>query len=433
MNPGIRGPPGTKFTPNQEARLKECATPAAKKALTVQYIKQDRQNKQYGPITYQQHVARQRAAVPKTPKKKKQPNLTAGIPRGINSYNAKRSPHAFNAFIQRHLPLDEHTSSYSVTNFQTPFEVVAKADKGQVVIIAPRAADMVLGKNLKSAAWQPPGQVDGTASVGESLLTYVPGLQYTDFLAAVYDDDMPYGYHTTPTQTVRGPVGGNLPLSDQVTPADIRLRLHNLSVSVTCLGTSTGLVPPGEIYMGTVPLIDPPDTAGQVIIGGGVIQSNLKYLEALVDPAIAVQMLKPKPAAMLVNKEYLVHSAVTEQVAYKAWGRLCNMRNEDTPQIMCNYMNSLEPIVLYIPKGGTAAASAIYKINIGQEWCSRHPMNPIMRATQKQYPATKPDTYHAATQELLSSLKQGFSSAANSAGNKLGGLAAEALFAGKYL
>jgi hypothetical protein len=77
------------------------------------------------------------------------------------------------------------------------------------------------------------------------------------------------------------------------------------------------------------------------------------------------------------------------------------------------FTTALEPIVLYIPRAGAGTTVVNYRLEIGQQWCTRHPHNVMLRATQKQHPATPPTEWHKA----LAAVKDIGGAILNRAGN----------------
>jgi hypothetical protein len=264
---------------------------------------------------------------------------------------------AFDAFDKRHLPLDELTAPYTVTNFTTTMEFLSSTSVDQVIVVSPRIT------------------IDETRDGA-----------LTDYIACRYDGEALVNSETPVLQSVRCPIINVPTAGSAAIHSAVRARLHNLSVRVECLGTNTGLYPPGSAYVGTVPNIE----GGQYAGGGGI-----KVKQAWADDAIQVGYLKSVPAASLVEKPVQIDAAVAETVNYKTWRDITVPPN--TVEIgKLTFSQALEPIVVYVPRCGAGDTAVNYRLVIGQQWCSRHPQDIMLRATQKQHPATKPDVWHKA-------------------------------------
>lgn len=295
---------------------------------------------------------------------------------------------AFDGFDKRHLPLDEFTAPYTVSNLVSTIELPSSPSVDKIVIVSPF----------------------------KYSITSEGGLYLTDFIAVVYD-----GSKTASTlthlQSVRSPISG-LEQSDVQQFSDLRGRVHNLSVRVQCLGTSSGLYPPGIVYCGAVPSIE---------TGGAASSLGTKTLwESWIEQSVAVDYLKGIPAVSLMGNadedKGVIHATVCETVSYKTWREL--LVPPSSFEVATLAVNpALEPIVIGIPKCGTASNAVNYRIVIGQQWCTRHPNNPVLRATQKQHKATPPGVWHSA----MSSVKSGVAAAGNAAAQGLAHGALEAI------
>lgn len=295
---------------------------------------------------------------------------------------------AFDGFDKRHLPLDEFTAPYTVSNLVSTIELSSSPTVDKIVIVSP----------FKYSQFSDSG----------------PSL--TDFIAVVYDGSKT-GSTLTHLQSVRSPIIG-AKQTDELQHMDLRGRLHNLSVRVQCLGTSSGLYPPGIVYCGAVPSIE---------TGGNHTSLGTKTLwESWIEQSVAVDYLKGIPAVSLMGKACedngLIHATVCETISYKTW-REFYIPASSFEEATLAVNSALEPIVIGIPRCGTATNAVNYRIVIGQQWCTRHPNNPVLRATQKQHKATPPGVWHSA----MSSVKSGVAAVGNAAAQGLATGALEAL------
>jgi hypothetical protein len=267
---------------------------------------------------------------------------------------------AFDAFDKRHLPVDEITAPYTTTNFVTEMLFGSSTSMDQVIVICPRTL--------------------------YSQQQYVGPL--TDYIAMQYDANETISGIIPTLQTVRSPIVDAPVLGTAINHLSVRARLHNMSVRLECLGTNTGLYPPGTAYIGKVPTIE----TGYFSAGG---TEALKIKTAWADDSISVGYLRSIPAASLVEKPALLHASVAETISYKSW------RDFSVPDTTMNlgslpFSTALEPIVIYVPRAGAGDTVVNYRIAIAQQWCSRHPHNIMLRSTQKQHPATPPGVWNNA-------------------------------------
>jgi len=323
------------LSPKQQAALAK-APPARKAALRAMYERQQSQKKKAPP------------QLKSAPARKTMP-----VPKPLSF--------AFDGFDKRHLPLDELTAPYTTTNFVGVLEFSTTPTMDQVVVVCPRAY-----------------KADGQTGPG--------GL--TDYIAMVYDANETIDGAIPVLDYLRAPIIDIPTIDASVQHTSVRARLHNLSVRLECLGTNTGLYPPGSAYIGTVPMIETGNgSTGQV--------EALSIRQAWADDSIAVGYLKSVPAASLVQRPITIHSAVAETVSYKTW------RDMFVPSTAADkgslaFVSSLEPIVVYVPRTGAGTTSVQYRLVVGQQWCSRHPHNVMLRSTAKQHPATAPGIWHQA-------------------------------------
>jgi len=272
---------------------------------------------------------------------------------------------AFDAFDKRHLPLDEVTAPYTVSSFTSTLEFASSHTEDQIVLISPFQY---------SYSGVPPGEL-------------------TDIVAALYNGSVHAGGTAmAATQTCRSPILGNPVLGEDPQYSDIRARLHNLSIKVQCLGTSAGLYPPGSVYYGTVPSIE-------TGIGNSAHPTaTARTLQQVwIEDSIAVGYLKGVPAVSLISNPAIVHSAVCETINYKTWQQMVAPKaTTDLGSLALSL--ALEPILISIPKCGAAGTAVNYRVIIGQQWCTRHPNNVLLRSTQKHHKATAPGVWHKASE-----------------------------------
>lgn len=300
---------------------------------------------------------RQNANAPKKNRNKlPQRNARSGAlvpaPKGLLS--------AFDGFDKRHLPLDEFTAPYTTTNFVTVMEFGSSPSMDQVIVVCPRFAS--------------------SEEVTTGPLTDVMAVQYD--AAELIDGSIPV------LNIARCPVIDEPARTSDWQHFSVRGRLHNMSVRVTCTGTNTGLYPPGSLYLGTVPMIE---TGGRST--GHAEQLTIK--RAWAEDSIAVGYIKPVSAAALQERPVTLHAAIAESVSYKAW------RDFVMPPLSVNegallFSTALEPILIYVPRAGAGTTVVNYRLEIGQQWCTRHPHNIMLRSTQKQHQATPPNMWHSA-------------------------------------
>jgi hypothetical protein len=268
---------------------------------------------------------------------------------------------AFDAFDKRHLPTDDTTAPYTTTNFLSVLEFGSKTDMDQVIVVAQR----LLGTQQNHTG---------------------PG---TDILALRYDASENVGGTISVLQTLRSPIVGAPAIGEQEQGFTVRARLHNLSVRLQCLGTNTGLYPPGSAYIGAVPALEIGPAYTHAGSGPGSI------LQAWAEDSINVGYIRSTPAASLVQKPVLVHAAVSEAVTYKTWQDISVPSTaRDLGNMGIN--TGLEPIVIFVPRAGAGDTVVNYRVEVAQQWCSRHPNNPVVRATQKQHPPTPSNVWNSA-------------------------------------
>lgn len=266
--------------------------------------------------------------------------------------------YAFDGFDKRHMPLDDHTAPYTTTNFTNVMQFSTAPDLDQIVVIAPRV-------------------------FGEQETYNGP---MTDYIAIRYDADETIDGSIPHLAVERSPLLGGVAPAATLQRSSIRGRLHNMSVRLQCLGTNTGLYPPGVAYVGSVPTLE---------IGTYSSQAGIKIREAWAVDSIEVGYLKSVSAVSLVEKPVTLHAGVAESITYKSWNDFCIPPTDKNVGAL-GISTSLTPIVIYIPKCGAGSTAVDYRLEIAQQWCTRHPFDVMMRATQKQHTASQPSEWNKA-------------------------------------
>lgn len=341
------------LTAKQQAALAKCQ-PAQKAALRATYL---RQNQSTNPAPRKQ---------------RNQPAQGRGQGAGGALQPIPRNPAClkwgFNAFIKQHMPTDEMTAPYSVTNFIDFMEFPTSPSANYVCVFAPRM--MYWGEQFTGPMTDLIGVVYNGASTMAS-----PTVVHTMRSAVVDQPPNPTGQDAQPIYFSN------------------RLRLHNMSVKVECLGTNTGLVPPGNIWIGAVPYLE----VGQH--SDTAVSASQDLFHQIAMDAINVGYLRSVSAATLQDKAIICHSAVAEHNAYRRWYDIAvpplggSQYSDGTAPLL----TSLEPIVVVIPKVGTSSDNAVnYRLTVAQEWCSRTPHNTLLRATQRQHQPTPPSIFNQA-------------------------------------
>lgn len=268
--------------------------------------------------------------------------------------------YAFDGFGKRHMPLDELTAPYTTTNFISTMEFGSRTDMDQVVVVCPR---------MRHAQQQ-----------------YIGPL--TDYIAMRYDASQIIDGSISTLGFTRCPIVNEPPPAATPLHTSVRARLHNMSVKLECLGTNTGLYPPGSAYIGTVPCIE----TGVVSEGAA---GSLSIKQAWATDSITTGYIRPVSAASLVAAPVFLDAAVAENVSYRTW------RDIEVVASTVNigqlaFSTALEPIVIYIPQAGAGDTVVNYRVTMGQQWCSRHPHNIMLRSTQKQHDSSDPSDWNRA-------------------------------------
>lgn len=281
---------------------------------------------------------------------------------------------AFNAFDKRHMPLDEVTAPYNVSNLLTTLEFSSSETLDKIIVIAPR---MIHRQE-----------------------TYLGPM--TDYIAVVHDASSVIQKHIPLLNYARSQIAGTPQYpSSGIEYDSMRVRLHNLSASVECLGTSNALYPPGSLYVGTVPSMESGEFS-EGMTGTGSAASTKTLKERWAQNPISTGFLRSVTAASLMGQPVTVHSAINENVPYKSWMDLCNPSIVGTASGSCHppgaqwFYPGLEPIVIYLPKCGSIGSLVNYRVTIAQQWCTRHADNVLLRSKQEQHPPTAPSVWHHA-------------------------------------
>lgn len=338
------------LTQKQTAALK--AVPAAQRAKLRENFLRDNSNR-----------APPMKPAPKSAPKPRQPAQAMARTTRNRTPIPRQLAWAFDAFDKRHLPLDEVTAPYTTSNFLSFIEFQSSPTIDQILVVCPRTLTAY-----------PQSNVLGT---------------WTDFIAVLYNGAEVIDNNISVIDFVRSPIIDIPELHATATgQTSVRARLHNLSVKVECLGTNTGLYPPGSCYIGSVPYIENGLAATPGIEG-------LTAEMAWANDNIAVGYLRSFSAASLVTKPQMLHAAIAETISYKTW-RDFEVPTAGSSVGNMGFSTSLEPILVYVPRVGAGDTRVSYRVNIAQQWCSRHPHNIMLRSTQTQHPATSPDIWHAA-------------------------------------
>lgn len=315
-----------------------------------------------------QNASQKQAAPAKKKTTSAQPQRARAMAKPGPKSPADQLTHAFNAFVPRHLPFDETTAPYTVTNLVGIIEFASSDLHDKVLVIAPR--------------------VYNTAESHGGQVLQGPVGPMTDYLAVLYDAGLSHTSAITHLKSLRSAVIGTPSHEQTVQLFTTRGRLHNLSAKIECLGMNNGMLPPGAAYVGRVPTLETYSYHAET-------SGAQDLLASWVEPAISTGLLQSVPAASLLSNPLTMHSTVAETIAYKQWhdfvvpGTGTNIANLPLSK-------ALEPILVYVPKCGASGAEVNYRITVGQEWCTRHPHNVLLRATQKQHDATPPGIWHSA-------------------------------------
>jgi len=337
------------------------------KKQEAQIAKADKSRRASLRATFERQNAQKRAA----PAKKAapaQPRRAKAIAKPSPKSPIDHLAHAFNAFVPRHLPFDETTAPYTVTNLVGIIEFESSHTHDKVLVIAPR-------------------MYNTAESTGGNVLQGPHG-PMTDYIAFLYSADAAHTSSVSHLKSLRSAVIGTPSPELTAQYYTTRGRLHNMSAKIECLGMNSGMLPPGAAYIGRVPTLETysfhSETSGAADL-----------LASWVEPAISTGLLQSVAAAALVSSPMTLHATIAETVAYKQWYDFA-VPGTGTNVANLPISKALEPIIVYVPKCGASGAEVNYRVTVGQEWCTRHPHNVLLRATQKQHDATPPGVWHSA-------------------------------------
>jgi len=337
---------GGKYTQKQQKILNRLKGPAKQKQMT-EYDKQ-RKNVNNGNQPSQRGTNRGKNGQLRGQQQQQQPRQQKR-----NNPPKKKNPpnnlsRAFNAFDPGHLPLSDCVAPYLLTNLSTQFEIEAGASVGKVIIVCP---------------WN--YAFNSGASAYGSKTGYL-----TDTIAKSFAEDADFkgpGTHHT-SHLIPGAVDGE---------TSLRGRLHNLSVKISCTGTSSGMAPSNGIYMGAVPALD---WMTSTSITGE--HSDFTIFSKCVEPAMAPGYITFTSAIDLSRRPRTVHSTPQEAIAYREFSEF--FKPLASQHVYEHPAYSFEPILIYIPHT-TATSATVYHVTVGQQWCTRHPANPLLRSAQVQH------------------------------------------------
>jgi hypothetical protein len=302
-------------------------------------------------------------------------------------------PHsaAFDGFSNAHLPCDEQTAPYRVTNLRNVVEISSEANKDKVMVVCPRVL----------------GELEFLTNSGYRIAANSGPL--CDAIAYVYDCSQKIHNTTGYLDEVRSAFAG-LVASDPNEPISLtlRARCHNMSTHVKCLGCDNGLVPAGQVWMGAVPMLEGGNTA-EAPLAGGVgsgtgVGTDLNNAETILKRWCELNRdsgyLKSFTAGELFSGPgHKIHSVVAENVAYRKWNDVVVPTNT-TPAAYMHFHAGLEPIVIFIPRCGNALNTMRYQITIGMQWATRH-TDIMLRAGQIDHRPPAAAAWNAAIQAVM--------------------------------
>jgi len=376
------------FSNKQQKRIDEAKGPL-KARLRQQYRRQKALNESQrtkggaaAPPPVPRAARRQRAAT--------LPGLQMNGVYGMkapNPYPLHRHLAAFSGFDKFHLPTDEQSAPYRVTNLINIMEFPTACDMDQIIVICPRTiSDRELRLSVTTADPVRIPTADGP-------LCDIIAVRYN--AATGVNDHQDYlGEYE------RAAFAGLIPEpASSFTTLSVRARIHNMSVKVECLGSDGGYYPSGNLYIGTVPMIEGGGSAEAPSGGVPNTSSNYYSMKNLwAQNAIQVGYLRSHSAHSLLDGK-VFHSTVAENVTYKKWHDVIvqaqNMKEGAFP-----FQMSMEPIVIYVPRAGTSAVQMRYKLTIGTQWCTRHPTDVLLRAGQEHHEPSHPHDWNSAIQNV---------------------------------
>jgi len=297
---------------------------------------------------------------------------------------AERHAHlaAFSGFNDFHLPTDEQDAPYRVTNLINIMEFTSDPSMDQIVVVCPR---VVSDRELRLSVTTPDPVRFATA---DGPLCDIIAVRY-NAASGVNDVQNHLGDYE------RAAFAGLVPEpASSYSTLSVRARIHNMSVRVECLGCDGGFYPSGNLYIGTVPMIESGGSAEAPGVGQPTSSSFYTMKKVWAENSISVGYLRSHSAhSLLDGKDF--HSTVAENITYKRWNDVVVQA-----QNMCEgsfpFQMSMEPIVVYVPRAGTSAVQMRYKLTIGTQWCTRHPTDVLLRAGQKRHEPTPPSSWNSA-------------------------------------
>lgn len=161
---------------------------------------------------------------------------------------------------------------------------------------------------------------------------------------------------------------------------DRRVRLHAMSVTIRCVGTSGGLYPVGEVWIGKTYMSDYYDRTDQ--------SESIK--NSIIDPLVQSGRLHAFSAVDLL-KPVRVDAAVGDISFYKQWNDL-QVESLEFPDGYLEPHQGLESIIIWIP----AALPAVqYRITVNTTWCVRNSGDVMINSAMRSYQPSKIDAWNA--------------------------------------
>jgi len=157
------------------------------------------------------------------------------------------------------------------------------------------------------------------------------------------------------------------------------LSLHNLTVEARCTGTSAGLIPPGLMYIGALPI--------------GMDRADYGNWEALAEVFKTKQGMSRFTAYEALQHSRRALSYPLDPVRYSEF------RNNDVlSEHTDTHGGALAPIVLILDSNATTQTS--WTITVHLEWRMRANVDPMVQSMQRSYKPVSEDTWHQITTGL---------------------------------
>lgn len=166
---------------------------------------------------------------------------------------------------------------------------------------------------------------------------------------------------------------------------DRRVRLHAMSVTIRCVGTSGGLYPVGEAWIGKTYMADYYDRADQTV--------SIK--DAIISPLVQSGRMHAFSAVDLL-KPVRVDAAIGDITHYKKWNDL-QVESDEFPPGFLEPHQGLESIIIWIP---SALPQVQYRITVNTTWCVRNSADVMINSSMRSYQPTKIDTWNAYCSKL---------------------------------